>query len=118
MEHGVLRPGVYRELVIEGLEETEVLESYTVKEAAEALGRTYLTVRSWIEKGILPEPFTKEVSRGFKNFTRFELDVVAEILADHETHSQYVSTANVELITDIQNCIRAVREGFLDGDMG
>ena len=106
--------GIRREMRVEGIEELMVLEGYTLRETGEALDKALLTIRSWIENGVIPPPFCEEAASGYQQYTRFELDVLAEILAEHETHSQYVSTTNTELIEEFWSCIEMVREGFLE----
>ena len=114
LAEGVLRDGVRREMEVNGVDELIVLEGYTLREAGEALGKSMLTIRAWIGNGIIPEPIAWEASTGYQQFLRFELEMMAEILAEHETHSAYVSTQNEELIDDIWRSVADIREGFLE----
>jgi hypothetical protein len=117
LENGVLRSGVRREVRIdyEGYGDgLHVIECYTLRETGEALGRVLLTVRSWIASGILPEPIIKEASTGYKQYSRKELDVIAEVIARHESHSQYISAANTELVDMIWVCAEEIRKELLD----
>lgn len=114
LTRGVLRDGVRREMKVENVEELLVLEGYTLRETGEALGRSLLTIRSWMENKVIPAPFCKEAATGYQQYTRFELEALAEILSVHEQTSQYVSTANIDLIADIEVMFSEVREGFLE----
>ena len=116
LKDGVLCRGIQREIDVDGLDDIVVLESYTLRQTGDALGRSILTIRTWIKNGIIPEPFCTEAATGYKVYARFELDVMAEILADHETHSQYVSADNEELVGEFHECVEAVRQGFLDSE--
>ena len=116
LEDGVLRSGVKREVEIEGRPDLIVLECYTVRETGEALGRVRLTIKAWMDSGILPPPIIKEAHTGYVQYCRQELDVVAEAIARHETHSQYISSANHELIDTIWFCVEEVRKELIGGE--
>ncbi len=49
---------------------------YTTADAAKALGVSAKTIRSYIEKGIIPEP--PEVQSGLRTFKHFPTDYIGE----------------------------------------
>jgi len=92
------------------------MEAFTLREAGEALGRALLTIRSWIENEVIPAPMAEDASTGYQQYLRFELELLADVLAAHETHSQYVSTTNEDLIDRIWGSMNAGRDEFLADD--
>jgi len=116
LSEGLLREGVEREVKIDGLPDIYVMEAFTLREAGEALGRALLTIRSWIENEVIPAPMAEDASTGYQQYLRFELELLADVLAAHETHSQYVSTTNEDLIDRIWGSMNAGRDEFLADD--
>ena len=102
-------------MAVDGMEELVLMEGYTLREAGIALGKALLTIRSWMESEVIPPPFCEEAASGYQQYARFELDLLAEMLARHETHSQYVSTVNDdELIDEIWVTLEGAREIFYE----
>ena len=99
---------------VNGVDELVVVEGYTLRETGEALGKSMLTIRSWIENQIIPDPFCWESSSGYQQYARFELDVIADILAEHEETSSYISTKDTALIEELWGCVEQVRAEFVD----
>lgn len=114
LEDGLLRDGVRREMKVDGIDELMVLEGYTLMESAEALGKAYLTVRGWIQNGIIPEPVCQEAVTGYRQFLRFELEGLAAVLSVHEQTSRYVSSANTQLVDTIHQTIEDLRAAFFE----
>lgn len=82
---------------------------FSVPKAAEALGRTELSIKKWIRDGILPPPIWRDVSRGFKRYTVGELQVIAAEIAKHESSFVYISVRHTETVTAIWGAIRVFR---------
>ncbi|MBN2397152.1 MAG: MerR family DNA-binding transcriptional regulator [Deltaproteobacteria bacterium] len=59
---------------------------YTTADAAKALGVSAKTIRSYIEKGIIPEP--PEVQSGLRTFKHFPKDYMGEAKRILETYRQ------------------------------
>lgn len=102
---------------VEGVEDLLVLEGFTLRETGEALGRSLLTIRSWIENEIILAPFCFEAATGYQQYTRFELDALSEILCEHEQHSQYVSSQDAALIERMHEVMEIARSGFLEAEV-
>jgi hypothetical protein len=86
---GVLSAGTRRE-VVDGAGDPWTLECYTLREAAEALGRTPLTLRRWMEDGLIPLPAVYDTSHGYRQYLRGDLNAIAKILAKHEQEYSYL----------------------------
>lgn len=114
MSNGLLANGVEREVRVDGIPGTMVMESFGLREAGAALGRSLLTIRSWIENEIIPAPFATGVlgNGKYKQYFRFELEAIAEVLVEHERHSKYVTDSDVETIDRLWDVVEQVREGF------
>ena len=63
--------------------------TYTVPEAAKALGRSDLTFRKWIQEDLIPEPILRDVIRGYRLYSQGELQSIARVLAEHEQEFAY-----------------------------
>lgn len=86
------------------------VESYSIPKAAEALGRTKLSLKKWIRDGIIPPPIWKDVSRGFDQYTVGELSVIARVLVEHQSSFVYVSVKHTATIGAIWNALTLFRE--------
>lgn len=84
LANGLLEKGQVRELFAEDMDAPTSVESFTLPEAARALGRAELTLKRWIREGLVPPPLLKDTSRGYSHYTEGELTVLAKELAKHE----------------------------------
>lgn len=66
-----------------------VVESYTLSEAAQALGRSELTLKKWINDDLVPEPVLRETIHGYRVYSVGELTIMARVLAEHERDYSY-----------------------------
>ena len=90
LANGLLTGGTMREVFVSGMEYPSTVEAFTIPEAAIALGRTKLTLRKWIDDGLIPEPVLTDTSRGFRQYSVGELRAVARVLVAHEAeYSNY-----------------------------
>ncbi|MGZ7144680.1 hypothetical protein ACXWOO_09955, partial [Streptococcus pyogenes] len=55
-------------------------------EAAEALGKSLSTFRRWLRDDLLPMPYLEETSTGYHYYSRGELELIAQVLAEHSQH--------------------------------
>ena len=78
LANGLLRGGAAREVIAEGLDHPEFVETYRMSEAALALGRSMLTLKRWIKEKIIPEPILKDVIYGYKHYRQGELKLIAK----------------------------------------
>lgn len=65
------------------------MESYTIPEAADAMGRSEANFRRWIDQGLIPAPYLKESVRQHLCYCRGELDILLRILIEHEREYRY-----------------------------
>ena len=65
------------------------LLTYTVPEAAAALGKSVPNLRRWLRRGLIPEPRLIETGRSLRVFSQGELEVMAHVLAAHEREFSY-----------------------------
>lgn len=66
------------------MEHPRTEETYTIPEAAEALGRSTVNFRRWLDNDLVPLPYLKETIHGHKVYTVGELEIIAQELAVHE----------------------------------
>lgn len=89
---GLLIPGQEREVFDEEMDHPVVVTSYTVPEAAKALGRSEMTFKKWISDDLVPAPILKDTQHGYRIYSEGELRAVATVLAQHEIEFTYYST--------------------------
>lgn len=106
------REGVTRE-VSHPRQGLTTLETFTVVEAAEALGKSESQFRRWLDTDIMPQPYLQETTRGYRVYDRGELEQAARILARHAREFTYLGQAHQHVINDIHQHIHAYRAGDL-----
>jgi hypothetical protein len=84
-----------------------------MRETAEALGKSLLTIRSWIEKGFIPAPVCAESQQEYLQYTVYELTALASVLSEHAQSSKYISAKDQSLITRIHDAVEVARIEFL-----
>jgi hypothetical protein len=106
--------GVQREVEWEGEDsEPQMIESFTIPEAAAALGRTELTFRRWLNKGLIPDPVLFDTTRRYRLYSRGELQTVAKILAEHERSYTYYSEQNEDTRLRIEQAVEGYRRQYI-----
>jgi len=101
--------GVRREVTFEGAPRPITIETFSVTEAAAALGKGVSTFRRWLREDLLPHPYLEETSTGYHYYSRGELEVVAAVLAQHGAHFVAVCRTHTEVWHTIQQRISAYR---------
>jgi len=81
-----------------------MIETFSLAEAAVALGKSLPNLRRWVGK-LIPDPFLKETVRGNSVYARGELEIIAEILADHESEFAYFCAKHESVIAHINTAI-------------
>lgn len=113
LSNGLLVPGVMKYLyVIEGevrYESSDLVESYSYPLASEALGRTEMTFKKWVRRGIVPPAIWRDSVRGFLQYTVGELTVIANALAQHEAQNAYVLPSHTGTIEAIWQALHQYR---------
>lgn len=80
-----------REILAGDMDVPVYAATFTVPEAARALGKSDLTLKRWIKEGLIPPPVLRDTRRGYLHYSEGELMVLAKILAKHERHMAYYS---------------------------
>lgn len=101
--------GTRREVTFEGAPRPITIETFSITEAASALGKSLSTFRRWLREDLLPEPYLEETSTGYHYYSRGELSVIAEVLAAHGEHFVAVCRRHTEVWHTIQQRISAYR---------
>jgi len=89
------------------------IETFTIPEAAEAFGRSVATIRRWIESDKIPGPYLQDVSRGYRVYSRGELEVMARIIAQHEQEFNYLVSNHNPVVETLQQAVSAYRAQFI-----
>lgn len=89
-------PGVDREVITGEMDHPVVANTYTVPEAARALGKSELTFKRWLSEDLVPEPVLVDTVRGYRHYSAGELAVMATVLAIHEREFSYYTTKHEE----------------------
>lgn len=84
-------------------------ETFTIQEAADALGRSLSTLRRWIASDRIPEPYLRDVARGYRVYSVGELRTMAQIIARHERDFMYLVAENTHVIHELHQAIQAYR---------
>lgn len=106
---GLLSSGQNRELIADEMETPVYVESYTMPEAARALGRSEISLKKWIAEGIIPAPILRDTTKGYRHYSIGEMLVLVRTLAEHENSFTYLSTKHTETIHRIWQAMQAYR---------
>ncbi len=101
--------GQVKEVYVDGLDQLYMVECFTIRAAATALGRTELCVKRWIRDGLIPSPILRDTLRHYKNYSVGELTVIAREIAEHEREFEYFTIKHVFTIEAIWNGIMSYR---------
>lgn len=88
---------------------THIVESYTIPEAAEAMGKALNTFRRWIHDELIPGPYLNDAQSGYKIYSRGELDIIAQALQVHAEEFSYFRADHTTVIHQINQRIQAYR---------
>lgn len=110
LENGLLAQGTLREVTAPDMEYPQVVEAFTLPEAARALGRTELTLKRWIEDDLIPEPILRDTSRGHRQYSVGELRILATQLQEHELESAYYARTHTARREQVMQHMFAFRQ--------
>lgn len=89
------------------------IESFTIPQAAEALGRSMATLRRWIDGDKIPAPYLSEVVRRHKVYSVGELQVIARVIAQHEREFVYLVSEHTHIVETLQQAVHAYRSEYI-----
>jgi hypothetical protein len=110
---GPLHTGTLREVYVEGMDYPEVVECYTIPEAARALGKTEITFKRWLKEDLIPEPILKDTLRNFRHYSAGEVRVMARVLAQHEQSFSYYAVHHTHTREQMMQQMFGYREHFI-----
>ena len=113
LSNGLLREGVRREVTTDDMEYPVTVETFTVAEASEALGKSDLTIRRWIAEEWLPPPVLRDTSRGYRHYSVGELRVIATVLRAHEREYVYYGAQHAQTRIRLEQAVHAYRARFV-----
>lgn len=87
------------------------VESYSVPQAAAALGRPESTLRRWIEADKIPPPCL--LSGTTKVYSYGELDVMARVIAQHEREFVYLVSEHTYIVETLHQAVHAYRSQYI-----
>lgn len=82
---------------------------YSVPEAAKALGRTPLTLKSWIASEMVPPPILADTTYGYMQYSKAELQSIAKVLHKHEKVFSYLLKTHTDTVNDIYRAVDSCR---------
>lgn len=106
---GLRTEGVEREVYADTLEEPATVFSYTIPEAAVALGRSEAQLRRWLEADKFPVPYLRDTARGHAVYSHGELEVIARCLAQHEQDFSNLTREHQHVIENLFQHVHAYR---------
>jgi len=89
------------------------LHSFSLSEAADALGRSLITFRKWVSQNLVPGPIFADVTKGNFCYTAPEITAIAEGLSSHERDFVYLGVAHHRSIAVIRRAVEAARLAVL-----
>jgi transcriptional regulator with XRE-family HTH domain len=95
------------------MDQPEAVESFTIPQAAEALGRSVSTLRRWLEGDRLPAPYLEDVARHHKVYSVGELETIARVIAAHEREFVYLVAENTHIVHMLHQAVHAYRAEFI-----
>jgi hypothetical protein len=85
------------------------IESFTVPEAARALGRSEIGFKRWLSDGIVPPPILLDTVRRYRHYSVGELMVIARVLREHEDEFRYLTVKHTPTIHTLWQGMQAYR---------
>jgi hypothetical protein len=82
---------------------------YTMKQAAEALGKTMLGFKRWVKEGLIPPPVLADTNRGYLHYSRGELEAIRVELVRHEQEFSYFTTKHTDTIHRVWSAVQRYR---------
>jgi hypothetical protein len=86
------------------------METYTIPEAADALGKSLSNFRRWLLNEWIPAPILSDTTRQVACFCVEELEILARVLATHERNFSYLCAQHTDVITNMSQLIHGYRD--------
>lgn len=113
LANGLLTRGQTREVIQGDMDHPVSVESFTIPEAAEALGRSVSTIRRWLEADRLPAPHLEDIANHYRVYSVGELEVIARLIASHEREFVYLVSENTHIVESLHQAIHAYRAQYV-----
>lgn len=84
-------------------------ETFTIREAADALGRSMSTLRRWVSDDRLPGPILEDTQHHYPVYSVGELEVIAREIARHEQEFVNLVTRHAHIVEQLQQAVFAYR---------
>jgi predicted site-specific integrase-resolvase len=95
------------------MDHPEVVETYTITEAAAAIGVGVNTLRRWVDADKFPGPVLEETVHRYRVYSRGELEAAHRVLARHALSFSYLSSHDRHVIEDIHQAVHGYRAQFI-----
>jgi hypothetical protein len=89
------------------------VESFSIVQAADALGKSAITLRRWIDADKIPAPYLQDVSKKNYVYSAGELRVVARVLSQHEREFTYLVSEHNHVVETLHQAVHAYRSEFI-----
>lgn len=113
LANGLLAQGEDREVICGEMDHPVMVESFTITQAAEALGRSQATLRRWLEADKIPAPYLRDTSRGWMVYSVGELEVMARVISQFEAEFNYLISDRTHIVETLQQAVHAYRTEFI-----
>lgn len=98
------------------MRKVRILDTYTIPEAAKALGKSEANFRRWITNDLIPSPYLKDRERSYYCYCVEELLIMARILAIHEREFVYFCAQHEMTSNQIHQQIHGYRATTFGAD--
>ena len=109
LANGLLTSGTQREVYTGDMDNPVYVESFTIAEAARALGRSEIGLKRWLTDGVIPPPILLDTVRRYRHYSAGELAVIARVLREHEEEFKYLTVKHTPTIHTLWQGIQAYR---------
>ena len=113
VEGGIRRHGEVREVFCEGMDHPVSVLSFTVPQAADALGRGVATIRRWLQADKMPAPYLEDVVHHHKVYSVGELEVIDRVIREHEREFVYLVSEHTHIVEGLHQAVHAYRAEFI-----